>query len=190
MAYSEKTNDYDMVYRANISKWIYAVPIAIMAISAVMLFVLMEEFSEARNSLEWLRFLFTNDIATGFEYLPDIITDIPSLLGLLLVILIAVGFVLLIRNVIYVFSTELYLTQKFTIAKYGFIKRDTIEILNGKVESIRVNQSIIGRILNYGSVIIVGVGGSSSPIRFIDTPLEFRRQLLHLQESNTKGNQK
>ena len=79
--------------------------------------------------------------------------------------------------------TELYITQKFTIAKYGLIRRETIEMLNDKVESIRVNQSILGRILNYGNIIVVGAGGSSSPIRFIAEPLEFRRQLLYVQEN-------
>lgn len=59
-------------------------------------------------------------------------------------------------------------------------------MLNDKVESIRVNQSILGRILNYGNIVVVGAGGSSSPIRFIAEPLEFRQQLLYVQE-NTKG---
>lgn len=94
-----------------------------------------------------------------------------------------VGLVDLVRRFIYVRFTELYITQKFTIAKYGLIRRETIEMLNDKVESIRVNQSILGRILNYGNIIVVGAGGSSSPIRFIAEPLEFRRQLLYVQEN-------
>lgn len=101
-----------------------------------------------------------------------------------------VGLFILIKDFIYCISTELYITQKFTIAKYGLIKRDTIEMLNSKVESIRVNQSILGRILNYGDVVVVGTGSSSSPVKFIANPLEFRRQLLYLQENkeNVEGN--
>lgn len=95
-----------------------------------------------------------------------------------------VGLVDLVRRFIDVRFTELYITQKFTIAKYGLIRRETIEMLNDKVESIRVNQSILGRILNYGDIVVVGAGGSSSPIRFIAEPLEFRRQLLYVQENN------
>ena len=45
------------------------------------------------------------------------------------VIILIVGLCIFIKNFIYVFSTELYITQKFTIAKYGLIKRDTIEML-------------------------------------------------------------
>lgn len=61
-------------------------------------------------------------------------------------------------------------------------------MLNDKVESIRVNQGILGMILNYGDIVVVGAGGSSSPIRFIAEPLEFRRQLLYVQESNENAN--
>ena len=100
------------------------------------------------------------------------------------VLLFIIGLFLLVKRFIYVRFTELYITQKFTIAKYGLIRRETIEMLNDKVDSIRVNQSILGRILNYGNIIVVGAGGSSSPIRFIAEPLEFRRQLLYVQESN------
>lgn len=103
------------------------------------------------------------------------------------VILLIVGLFFLIKRFLYVRFTELYITQKFTIAKYGIIKRDTIEMLNNKVESIRVNQGIIGRVLNYGDIVIVGAGGSSSPIRFISTPLEFRRQLVYVQDEASKG---
>lgn len=99
-------------------------------------------------------------------------------------IFIFIGLLVLIKRFIYVHTTELYITEKFTIAKYGLIRRETIEMLNSKVESLRINQGVIGRILNYGDIIIVGAGGSSSPIRFIDTPLEFRRQLIYMQEGN------
>ncbi|MGX2982815.1 PH domain-containing protein [Helicobacter sp. 23-1045] len=103
-------------------------------------------------------------------------------------LLFIVGLFILVRRFIYVRFTELYITQKFTIAKYGLIRRETIEMLNSKVESIRVNQGILGRILNYGNIIVVGAGGSSSPIRFIAEPLEFRQQLLYVQENNENTN--
>lgn len=94
------------------------------------------------------------------------------LLGILLII---IGVVKLISNLVYVYSTELAITNKYIIGKYGFIRRETIELRLQKVESIRVNQGIIGRILDYGDVIVVGTGSSASPIRFIVNPLEFRR---------------
>lgn len=136
------------------------------------------------------RIVYRAKISGWIYFLPIILIIISVLiisnseeLALVGALVFLVGLVDLVRRFIYVRFTELYITQKFTIAKYGLIRRETIEMLNDKVESIRVNQSILARILNYGNIIVVGAGGSSSPIRFIAEPLEFRRQLLYVQES-------
>jgi hypothetical protein len=47
----------------------------------------------------------------------------------------------------------------------------------GKVESLHVNQGLIGRMLDYGDVIVVGTGSSLEPLRGIASPLELRRKL-------------
>ena len=73
-------------------------------------------------------------------------------------------------------TTELAITNRRIIAKFGFLRRDTIEINLSKIESIRVEQSIFGRMLNYGSLVIIGTGGSREPIPEIVDPLEFRRR--------------
>jgi hypothetical protein len=46
-----------------------------------------------------------------------------------------------------------------------------------KVESLHVDQSLLGRILNYGDVTVVGTGASLEPLRGIASPLELRRKL-------------
>lgn len=76
------------------------------------------------------------------------------------------------------FTTELGITNKRVIAKTGLIKRDTIEINIHKIESIRVNQGILGRILNYGSIVIAGAGNPYAPIPGISNPLNFRKACL------------
>src|SRR5437764_478527 len=62
-------------------------------------------------------------------------------------------------------------------AKRGFIRRDTVEMNLGKVESLHVNQGLLGRMLNYGDVTVVGTGSSLEPLRGISGPLELRRKL-------------
>ncbi|UOO81955.1 PH domain-containing protein [Uruburuella testudinis] len=74
-------------------------------------------------------------------------------------------------------TTELALTNKKVIAKFGFIRRSTIELNLDKVESISVEQGFIGRIFNFGSIVVRGTGGSQAPIPYIAQPLEFRRQV-------------
>lgn len=88
------------------------------------------------------------------------------------ILFVAVAFI--VFAIIRVISTELALTNKRVIAKTGFIRRDTIELRLEKVEGFVVNQSIFGRILNYGSVIVSGTGGIKTPIPFIYNPTEFR----------------
>jgi len=60
------------------------------------------------------------------------------------------------------------------VHKTGFIKRRTFEMALDKVESVDVNQSILGRILDYGDVTIQGVGEGKETITTIASPLRFR----------------
>ncbi len=71
-------------------------------------------------------------------------------------------------------TTETDVTNLRVVHKTGFIKRRTFEMSLDKVESVDVNQSILGRILNYGDVTIMGVGEGRETIRTIDSPLAFR----------------
>src|SRR6185436_6275219 len=74
-------------------------------------------------------------------------------------------------------TTELVLTDRRIIAKRGFITRATVEMTLAKVESLHVNQGLLGRVLNYGDVTVVGTGSSLEPLRGISGPLELRRRL-------------
>ena len=73
-------------------------------------------------------------------------------------------------------SSEFAITDKRALMKIGLIQRTSLEIFLDKIESIHVRQSIFGRILNYGSIIISGTGGSKDPFNYIPNPLQFRKQ--------------
>jgi uncharacterized membrane protein YdbT with pleckstrin-like domain len=74
-------------------------------------------------------------------------------------------------------TTETDVTNMRVVHKTGFIKRRTFEMSLDKVESVDVNQSIPGRILNYGSVTVRGVGEGAETIDMIASPLEFRNHI-------------
>jgi uncharacterized membrane protein YdbT with pleckstrin-like domain len=74
-------------------------------------------------------------------------------------------------------TTETDVTNMRVVHKTGFIKRQTFEIALDKVESVDVNQSILGRILNYGDVTIMGVGEGRKTISTIASPLQFRNNI-------------
>ena len=86
------------------------------------------------------------------------------------------GGVFVLPPIIASLTTELVITNRRVIAKFGLIRRNTIELNLSKIESIRVEQSILGRLLNYGTVFLIGTGGSKEPIPRISHPLEFRRR--------------
>jgi uncharacterized membrane protein YdbT with pleckstrin-like domain len=74
-------------------------------------------------------------------------------------------------------TTEIDVTDRRIVYKRGFIRRHTVEMNMDKVESVDVDQSILGRMLNYGDITIRGTGVGIEPLHNIDAPLEFRNQV-------------
>jgi uncharacterized membrane protein YdbT with pleckstrin-like domain len=99
----------------------------------------------------------------------------PMLLGgfiLLVVGCVCLGMGLLKRN-----ATEMAVTDRRVIVKVGVATRRTFELLLSKVESIGVEESVMGRILGYGTVVVRGTGGTPEPFDTVAHPLEFRKQV-------------
>jgi len=74
-------------------------------------------------------------------------------------------------------TSEFGVTNKRVLIKVGFIRRNSLETLLQKVEGIQVNQGILGRIFNYGTILIKGTGGTSNPFHKIEAPMEFRKKV-------------
>ncbi|CAN5514721.1 hypothetical protein BH11PSE7_BH11PSE7_06740 [soil metagenome] len=89
----------------------------------------------------------------------------------------AVGLLVIISAVIRRSTTELVLTDRRIITKRGLVSRNTVEMNLAKVESLQVNQGLMGRMFNYGDVSVVGTGSSLEPLYGISNPLELRKKL-------------
>ena len=74
-------------------------------------------------------------------------------------------------------TTEIAITNRRIILKHGFIRRHTTEMNMDKVESVDVDQSLLGRLLNYGDITVRGTGEGLERLRMIDAPLRFRSQV-------------
>lgn len=98
-------------------------------------------------------------------------------------LLLLYGVYSIIRALVVKYTTELALTTKRVIAKVGFIRRDTIDLNHARVESYNVSQSVLGRLLDYGTVIVSGTGGARTPIRGVANPLAFRRCAAELSDA-------
>jgi len=93
------------------------------------------------------------------------------------VVVAVVALVLTAKAWFHRWTTETDVTNLRVVHKTGFIKRRTFEMSLDKVESVDVNQSILGRILNYGSVTVRGVGEGAETIDTIAAPLDFRNHI-------------
>ncbi len=76
-------------------------------------------------------------------------------------------------------TSEFGITNKRIIGKVGFIRRASIEVLLSKVEAIQIDQGLLGRMLDFGSIAISGTGGTKDPFHKISSPLKFRTMVHH-----------
>jgi uncharacterized membrane protein YdbT with pleckstrin-like domain len=92
-----------------------------------------------------------------------------------------------VRPLIQYVTSEFGITNRRVIVKTGVFRRKSLEVLLNKVEGIQVNQSILGRILGFGSITVTGTGGTKDPFHNIAAPFEFRKkaqeQIASVQDS-------
>lgn len=84
-------------------------------------------------------------------------------------------------------ATVMIVTNQRVLVKIGYLTRRTWEMAFSKIESVGVEEPMMGRMLGYGSIIIRGVGGTPEPFHKIAHPLEFRRQVQQQIEHSPSG---
>lgn len=77
-------------------------------------------------------------------------------------------------------TSEFAITNKRVIIKVGLISRRTLEMNLNKIESVNVNQGILGRLLGYGTIVVIGTGGTRERFANIADPLTFRKKFQEL----------
>lgn len=77
---------------------------------------------------------------------------------------------------------EFVITNKRVVAKVGLIRRVAFELHSEQVESIEISQGILGRILNYGTLMPCGVGASKVRIQYVINPFEIRQHFYDLKK--------
>jgi len=68
-------------------------------------------------------------------------------------------------------------TNKRVILKKGIISRQTEEMKLTSIETVEINQGVIGRIFGFGTVRITGRGISDFIFKRIDDPMSVKRQI-------------
>ena len=88
---------------------------------------------------------------------------------------------LFIAPLIAMSTSEFAITNKRVIIKVGLVSRRTIEMNLAKIESVNVSQGVLGRMLGYGTIVIIGTGGTKEPFATVADPLAFRKKFQELQ---------
>ena len=104
--------------------------------------------------------------------------------GIVLLPAFGLGLIFLVMAYVRYQSTELAVTTKRVIVKHGFIRRQTVEINLNKVESVQVDQGALGRIFNFGTLVVSGTGTSHAPLAGIAAPMAFRRAFIEAQDGD------
>jgi Bacterial PH domain len=130
------------------------------------------------TQLHWAVFLplIFWSVITGILFFIGIIGNHALIIGALLMGFFG-GIPLAITSLIAMVTSEFVVTNKRVLIKTGWIRRYSLETLLTKIESIRVEQSVLGRVLDYGTIVISGTGGSKEPFHKIADPMLFRRRV-------------
>ena len=86
------------------------------------------------------------------------------------------GLFQLIKRILLKMGAEYVVTNKKVILKSGILNRDALELGLNKCEGIRINQSLMGRMLGFGSIVVT-TGGVTNKFDFITNPIKFRNEI-------------
>jgi uncharacterized membrane protein YdbT with pleckstrin-like domain len=82
---------------------------------------------------------------------------------------------IIIYVILSILTTEFALSDRRILGKKGIIKQQTMQILLGKVESIKISQPFDGRLFGFGTVTVIGTGGSEEYFKSIINPYELQK---------------
>ncbi len=73
------------------------------------------------------------------------------------------------------FTDEFVITSKRIVLKKGLLIHNCLEMSINRIETVNVEQGIIGRILGVGTISIIGTGGTRNQIKGIGNPNLFKK---------------
>ena len=110
---------------------------------------------------------------TRWAYLMESTTELVVVLGV-----IGIGLIFFLGTYVRYTTSEFAVTDRRIIAKTGLLSRRTIEMFLDKVETLNIDQGVVGRMLNYGTVTIHGSGSTAETFRNVSNPLMLRKEFM------------
>lgn len=90
------------------------------------------------------------------------------------------GIYMITNSVIQIFYSQLVVTNKRVLGRFGLISKRVVDILLLKLDSVNAENGLFGAIFHYGTLTIVSAGTVGRPPRFpyVNNTEEFRRAVL------------
>jgi len=139
-----------------------------------------------KTRLHWILFarpVMTTLFALALAVTVGALTRIEWIWYLTLVVIVA-GLAWSGIHAIELLTSEFAVTTTRLIFKVGIVARYTTELLLGKVESIGVQQKLLGRLFNYGDLVVTGTGGAREVFPRVHDPIAFRN---HVQAASVQA---
>ena len=102
------------------------------------------------------------------------VRDTPAYVMIVRVIAMIILLKAIAANLTY-WTAEYGVTTKRVLGKTGLIQIQSLDILLLRVEAVRLNQGLLGRVLNFGDVIVTGTGGTQEILYDLPNPMEVRK---------------
>jgi membrane protein YdbS with pleckstrin-like domain len=128
-----------------------------------------------------LRVFILSIIPMDLFYLRMILNE--NIIQIILAVLI-VSFIILACRIFLYLSFEYGVTNKRLLMKKGIFRVVSAEITMDRIESIHCVQGIMGKIFNYGTIRISGIGGRMPVFFMVMKPYALRRKIIEIIEKN------
>lgn len=104
--------------------------------------------------------------------------DAAQVLGVVAGVIFIIATLLLLARAIRRVTTEIVVTDRRVIYKTGLFGRKTVEMNASRIETVDVRQSILGRALGFGTIVVRGTGSTFEPLARVADPLALRNAIL------------
>ena len=128
----------------------------------------------------WVLFIIMTAAACWLAYAyPGQISVLSS------IILFAVSVIFCLNLIVPLWTLEIALTNLRVVRKQGFLTRRTHDLAVSAIEEVNLRQSLLGRILNYGTIIVRGIGDAEDLVLArVSEPLSFRKEIASAMQSS------
>lgn len=139
-----------------------------------------------KTRLHWILFLRPGLVMVAGIALAVVLRPVqdPPWIWMIGAAVVAIGVAWGLVHYVELMTSEFAVTSSRLILKVGLISRYTTELLLAKVETIGVQQGLIGRMLGYGDLTVTGTGGAREVFRRVRDPIGFRN---HVQQASLGG---